>query len=213
MKRGGSAASRREPVRTFDVRALPSYQFGPRSLMWWGMLGLMLVESTVFALAVMMYLYLRALADVWPIDAAPPDLLWGTLNTLILLASLWPNHLAKRAAERRERERARFWMVVCILAAFAFLAVRAMEFTALHVSWSANAYGSVVWLLLGLHTTHLVTDAADTVVLAVLLYRGPFEGKRFVDVAENAAYWYFVVASWLPIYAVVYLAPRWGASA
>jgi cytochrome c oxidase subunit I+III len=34
------------------------------------------------------------------------------------------------------------------------------------------------------------------------------EGKRFVDVSENAVYWYFVVLSWLPIYAVIYGAPR-----
>jgi cytochrome c oxidase subunit 3 len=39
-------------------------------------------------------------------------------------------------------------------------------------------------------------------------FTGPLEGKRFVDVSENALYWYFVVLSWLPIYAVLYLAPR-----
>ena len=71
----------------------------------------------------------------------------------------------------------------------------------------ANAYGSIVWFLLVLHT-HLVIDAIDTAVLAALLYPGPFEGKRFVDVSESALYWYFVVLSWLPIYAVIYIAPR-----
>jgi hypothetical protein len=59
-----------------------------------------------------------------------------------------------------------------------------------------------------LHTTHLVTDTWDTAVLDALFFPGPLEGKRYVDVSENALYWYFVVLSWLPIYAVVYLAPR-----
>jgi cytochrome c oxidase subunit III len=45
-------------------------------------------------------------------------------------------------------------------------------------------------------------------VLDVLFFTGPLEGRRYVDVSENARYWYFVVLSWLPIYAVVYLAPR-----
>jgi heme/copper-type cytochrome/quinol oxidase subunit 3 len=27
-------------------------------------------------------------------------------------------------------------------------------------------------------------------------------------VAENSMYWYFVVLSWIPIYAVIYIAPR-----
>ncbi|HZA94736.1 MAG TPA: cytochrome C oxidase subunit III, partial [Burkholderiaceae bacterium] len=48
----------------------------------------------------------------------------------------------------------------------------------------------------------------DTAVLAVLMHTGPIEGKRYVDVSENSLYWYFVVFSWLPIYAVIYLAPR-----
>jgi heme/copper-type cytochrome/quinol oxidase subunit 3 len=47
------------------------------------------------------------------------------------------------------------------------------------------------------------------VVIAVLMYLGPLEGKRYVDVAENAEYWYFVVIAWVPIYAVIYLAPRY----
>ena len=36
-----------------------------------------------------------------------------------------------------------------------------------HVRWDDNAYGSILWLILGLHTTHLITDFADTVVLTV----------------------------------------------
>ena len=86
--------------------------------------------------------------------------------------------------------------------------MRVGEFTALNVRWDADAYGSVVFMLLGLHTLHLATDAFDTAVLTVLMFTGPIEGKRYVDVSENSLYWYFVVWSWLPIYAVLYWAPR-----
>jgi len=196
------------PALMLDVRHLPSFGFGHRSLMWWGTMCLMLIEGTVFAIAAMMYFYLRSLTARWPLNAAPPELLWGTANTVILLVSMWPNQLAKQAADRQQRARARLWLIVCLLFAVVFLVLRGFEFAALNVSWYTNAYGSVVWLLLGLHTTHLITDAIDTAVLGVLLFTGPFEGKRFVDVSENAMYWYFVVLSWLPIYAVIYLAPR-----
>ena len=37
---------------------------------------------------------------------------------------------------------------------------------------------------------------------------GRLDASRFVDVAENASYYYFVVLSWLPIYALLYIAPR-----
>jgi len=190
-----------------DVSALPSFGFSHRSLMWWGTLGLIAIESTVFALAIVSYFYLRTQADAWPM-AAPPELLWGTLNTAILLASLWPNHLAKRAAERLDRHGVQVWLTTCLAMALLFLVIRAVEFGHLNVRWDGNAYGSVVWLLLGLHTFHLVTDTWDSAVLAALFFTGPLEGKRYVDVSENAMYWYFVVWSWLPIYAVVYLSPR-----
>jgi cytochrome c oxidase subunit 3 len=196
-----------EDGRVLDISTLPTFAFGQRSPMWWGTMGLMAIEGTVFALTIMSYFYLRSHATAWPMSRFPPALIWGNVNTAIMLVSMVPNHYAKRAAERLDLQKVRFWMVVCMLVSLAFLGVRVLEFGALNTRWDSNAYGSVVWMLMGLHTTHLITDAFDSGVLTVLTFTGPMEGKRYVDVSENAAYWYFVVLSWLPIYAVVY----WGA--
>ena len=193
-------------TQDINVARLPTYVYGSRSMMWWGTMGLMLIEGTVFAITVVVYFYLRSHSPTWPVNRAP-ELLWGGLNTAIMLGSLLPNWLAKRAAEREDKKGARRWLVACLVFALAFLIVRVFEFGALNTRWDSNAYGSVVWMLLALHTTHLVTDTIDTTVLTVLMFTGPLEGKRFVDVSENAMYWYFVVGSWLPIYAVIY----WGA--
>lgn len=198
--------SRQDVTQDINVARLPTYVYGSRSMMWWGTMGLMLIEGTVFAITVVVYFYLRSHSSTWPVNPAP-DLLWGGINTAIMLGSLLPNWLAKRAAEREDRQGARSWLVACLVFALAFLVVRVFEFGALNTRWDSNAYGSVVWMLLALHTTHLVTDTIDTAVLAALMFTGPLEGKRFVDVSENAMYWYFVVGSWLPIYAVIY----WGA--
>ena len=191
-----------------DVSGLASFGFSHSSLMWWGTAGLMAIESTVFAIAIVVYFYLRSHADSWPMSAPPPELSWGTINTVILVLSVVPNHFAKRAAERLDRGGVRLWLTVCLVVALVFLVVRGFELGALNVRWDASAYGSIVWMLMVLHTVHLVTDTWDTTVLDVLFFTGPLEGRRYVDVSENALYWYFVVLSWLPIYAVVYLAPR-----
>ena len=191
-----------------QVGSLPSFAFGTQSILWWATLGLVLIEGTVFALALATYFYLRSHSQAWPPSSPPPALLWGTVNTAILLVSMLPNHWAKRASEQQDLRKSRLWLCVCLVFSLAFLAVRAFEFGALNVRWDADAYGSIVWTLLGLHTVHLVTDTYDSIVLAVLLFIGPLESKRFVDVNENADYWYFVVLSWLPIYAVIYWAPR-----
>ena len=90
----------------------------------------------------------------------------------------------------------------------AFNAIRALEFAHLNVWWDRDSYGSAAWLLLGLHTTHIVTDFLDSAVLAAVMVAGPVEEHRFVDVEENAVYWYFVVLAWLPMYGVIYWAPR-----
>ena len=192
-----------------DVAALPPGAFGYRSLMWWGTMGMVLIEGTAFALAIAAYFYYATRTPHWPPHGdAPPALFWGTFNTFVLLLSAAPNELAKRAGERIDLRWSRIWLVVCLLFGLAFNAVRVMEFTSLNVTWSRDAYGSIVWLLLGLHTTHIATDVLDTAVLTALMFIGPVEERRFVDVSENAMYWYFVVASWLPIYGVLYWAPR-----
>jgi cytochrome c oxidase subunit 3 len=191
-----------------DVSRLPGYAFRHRSLMWWGTVGIMVIEGAVFAMLVVTYFYLRGQVEEWPPHLPPPDLWAGTLNTAILLVSLLPNYWVQKVAEREELQSVRIGLVSCLVFAVAFLIVRAFEFGALHCQWDTNAYGSIVWTTLGFHTVHLLTDAVDTAVLTVLMFTGPLEGRRFVDVSENSFYWYFVVAVWLPLYVVVYLAPR-----
>lgn len=172
-------------------------------------MGMIVIEGTVFAIALVTYYYLRGLSDAWPPSSAPPDLLYGTLNTIILIVSGIPNHFAARAAEREDLPSVRLWMVLCLVMAVAFQAVRALEYMTLNTHWTQNAYGSIVFALLVLHTVHLVTDYIDTIVLTVLMFTGPLDGRRFVDVAENAGYWWFVIGAWLPIYFTLYLVPRW----
>jgi cytochrome c oxidase subunit I+III len=171
-------------------------------------MGIIAIEGTMFALVITNYLYLKGREPHWPPGVFPPDLVWGTLNTVLLLASLVPNQLAKSSAEALDLSRTRLWLVVGILFAIGFNLLRIWEFRSLNVWWDTNAYGSVVWTLLGFHTVHVLTDLLDTVVITVLLFTGPLEEKRFVDVSENSMYWYFVVLAWLPIYVVIYLAPR-----
>ena len=193
---------------TLDVSHLPAYAFGHRSLLWWGTVGMIVIESMVFALSVVTYFYLRNRSSLWPPSAPPPALFYGTLNTVIMLASAIPNEWVKKKAEKEDLRAVRIGLVICMVLSVAFLVVRVYEFKTLNCKWDTNAYGSSVWAIMGFHTAHLLTDALDTAVLTVLMFTGPIEGRRFVDVSENCFYWYFVVLAWVPLYAVVYLAPR-----
>lgn len=192
-----------------DLSDLPTFGFGPRTLTWWGTLGFMALEGTGFVLAVGSYLYLMTLAPKWPLNAPQPDYWPGTVVTLLLLASMPLNLLLSRWAKACDLVKVRWGLVGMTLLGLAPLVVRWFEFPALQARWDANAYGSVVWFLLGLHTTHLITDVADTVVLTALMFtRHGKNGRRFSDTSDNAFYWDFVVLTWLPIYFILYWLPR-----
>jgi cytochrome c oxidase subunit III len=192
-----------------DLSRLPLHGLGAVSVTWWGTLGFMLIEGTGFALVIAVYLYLMSLAPNWPLNAPPPDLLPGTLVTAILLISLVPNFVISRWAEQQDLRKVRIGMIVMSVLGVVPLIVRIFEFPALNVKWDTNAYGSVVWVLLGLHTTHILTDLIDTMVLAALMFtRHGDNPRRFGDVQDNAMYWNFVVVAWLPIYGCIYWLAR-----
>jgi len=192
-----------------NVHDLPTYAHGHSSPIWWGTLGFCVVEGMGFALAIGAYFYLVFVNGQWPLSAPLPDLFWSSLHTVLMLASLWPNHLAKKSGEEEKLAKTRLLLVIMSLIGVALLGLRAMEFWSLHAKWDHNAYGSILWLLLGFHTAHLLTDVMDTLVLAALMFTRHGHGKRFSDVGDNAFYWYFVVGTWIPIYSIIYWLPRW----
>jgi cytochrome c oxidase subunit III len=194
---------------TLDVGRLPHFAFGHQGLIWWGTIGFMVIEGSMFIMAIVTYFFLRTRVTEWPPSLPDPDVTFGTINLVILLLSAIPNHFTKVAAEDLDLRRVRILLPICLLFGVAFLVVRALEFPALAASWDSNAYGSIVWFIMALHTAHLLTDVLDSAVLAALMFTGHVEPKRLVDVSENALYWYFVVFSWIPIYLVVYFGPRW----
>jgi cytochrome c oxidase subunit 3 len=192
-----------------DASRLPDYGFGARSTTWWGVCGFMAIEGMGFALAFAAYFFLMAQEMQWPASAPPADLLWGSLTVLLLLISELPNIWVKRAAEAEDLRRVRTGLIVMSLIVLPVFVTRAFEFEHLNISWDRNAYGSITWALLLLHTFHLLTDWVDTLVLTVLMHtRHAMKGRRFVDTSENALYWHFIVASWLCVYGVIYWVPR-----
>lgn len=195
--------------RVLDVAALPDHAFGHKGLIWWGTLGFMVIEGSMLLLHLVTYFYLRTRVPEWPPSLANPSLTFGTANTVLMLASLLPNYWAKVAAEEYDLGRVRLWLPVCVLFGIGFLVIRWFEFGALASRWDSNAYGSIVWVTMALHTAHVLTDVVDSAVLAVLMFTAHAEPKRLVDVSENSLYWGFIVIGWLPIYVVIYFAPRW----
>jgi len=200
----------REPRFTDDVAALPTHKFGPGSLTWWGIIGYMVVEGSAFAMAFAAYFFLMGNEQGWPPEGrAAPNVLAGTLFTILILLSEIPNTILKKAANEGDVPVIRKLLPVMVGVGVPLLILRAFEFSSLNCRWTDNAYASIVWALLLLHTTHILTDWIDTIVLWALM-RTPlaYEGRRLVDTDENALYWRYVWLLWLPIYLMIYWVPR-----
>lgn len=198
------------PIFADDLSKLPTNAFSHRSLTWWGVIGFMAIEGTAFALVFATYFFLMSHELHWaPLPLRPPNLLAGTIFTLVILLSEIPNSAIKKAAVSYDLQTVRRLLPWMVWVGLPLFVLRGFEFNSLNVLWYDNAYGSVLWALLVLHTTHIGTDWADTVVLWRLMETSHGEKpRRFSDVDENSLYWRFVWLSWLPIYLLLYWVPR-----
>lgn len=197
------------PREALDVSHLPDSGFGPRVPIWWGTLGYMVLEGLVFIVLIVSWAYLRKNFEAYPPPGTPhPDLLLPTVNLMVILASTYAAHRISKSSKALDAGATSTWQFVSVAFGIVFLTLRAFEFDAVHVRWDTNAYGSVVWAILVAHTAHIAAATIEDLVLGVTLRRGPVLQRHFTDASEGAFYWYFVVAWWVVLYAVVFLGPR-----
>jgi cytochrome c oxidase subunit 3 len=201
----------REPPEAsdaLDVSRLPEHASGQRTPLWWGVVLLVAIESTTMGLLLVSYFYLRGNYAAWPpspVGATAVRL--ASAQAVLLALSYAPMVLAARAA-RRERLRAtRSWLLLATVLGALVLVLRAFEIPRIGFRWDDNAYGSLFWMTLGLHITHLLTGVVENAVLLALLWLGPVERKHFTDVEVGALLWYFAVLEWAPGFTILYLEP------
>ena len=225
-----------------DVSRLPADAPDSRAPAWWGNALFMAIETTTVALLLASYFYLwRNFPDAqWPptqgttnppILKPVPQLLYGTLNTLLLAATVplaaWLHrtsrkrfddlealHAAETAevpAEARPEEKPApvlaALLVTTVLIGLS-VALRFKEFPALLVGWNENAYGALVWSLLGLHLLYLVIEVVEFLMMFVWAALYGFGQNMATDIMLTVEYWYWTVAVWGVLYAVVYWFPR-----
>jgi cytochrome c oxidase subunit III len=205
------------PTPTLDVSHLPSAAMDYRSPVWWGNLWLLVIESTMFALLIASYFYVRLNFPQWPpprVDRFPilydalPDLPAATANIAVLLLLCVPAFIADRACFKLNQRRVNFMLPLVILLGLVSIALRFLEFPGLHFRWDDNAYGSVIWTILVTHLLHLIVATLETVMMASWTFRYPLSIKHARDVRLTAIYWYWIAGMWVLLYAIVYWGPR-----
>jgi heme/copper-type cytochrome/quinol oxidase subunit 3 len=174
---------------------------------WWGVVLLVAIEATAMGILLVSALYLRGgpAADVWPPSTVGASALrLGLVEAALLAASFVPMVMAVRAGRRERLAPARAWLAVATLLGLAMLVVRAFEIPRIAFRWDSHAFGSVFWMIFGVHVTHVVTGVLESAMLVALFFVGPVEKKHYADLEASALLWYFSVVEWAPALAILY---------
>lgn len=192
-----------------DVSHLSPYTKGDDSPLWWGILGLVVIECMVVACLVASYFYLRMLAPSWP----PPEvdtgrLLVPTVNLALLLLSSWCMYAAGVEIDRGGQRGLNVYIGAALALAVTVLILRFLEYRDVGFRWDDHSYGSIVWVMIGLHFAHVLSAIAGTAVMWTWALRGYFTPERQLGVVVDTLYWQFVVFIWVPQYFVIHWVPR-----
>jgi len=197
------------PASALDVGRLRPYEISNRAPLWWGQVILCAIEGSMFCILIAIYFYLRLRVDVWPPRGARlPDAAIASWALAPLILSMAGSYMASEAAKKDSRGGMIFGLAANLLLAGVFLVLRYLDWRGLNFNWASDAHGTVVWTILFLHTFDVVADLLMTLVLMIIIASGRYGPKQRLGVHVDSVVWYFLVAIWLPLYAVIVWAPR-----
>jgi heme/copper-type cytochrome/quinol oxidase subunit 3 len=207
-------------VTTLDTRTEQAIRRPPRAAPerpvghttgWWGMVLFICTESMTFAAFLASYFYLRFdHGGPWPPAAdKPPHLLFPSVGTFVLVLSCVTMALAVRAAPKGRRAALGLTLLVTLLAGCVFVAFQCVDYTQEMPSSTPtkDAYGSLMFMLTGLHVVHVLLGLGMLVVLVASTLLGRIGPTRPEPVAIVSLYWYFLAVLAVCIYGTVYLTP------
>lgn len=157
--------------------------------------------------------------DAFRIASAHTEIVYGSINTFLLLTSSLTMTVALRAATANMRDLTLVCLAVTAALGIAFLICKGLEyredlkehlFPGPHFPLSPPAtqmFWGFYWIMTGIHAVHLTGGIAVVLVVFILFKRRvlPVQGSTMEGVA---IYWHFVDSVWLVLYPLLYLAGR-----
>lgn len=162
---------------------------------WWGWLGFIASEATLFGCMIGTYYYLRFHTAVWPPHGIPkPDVVLPIVLALVLASTSIPMQLASTAAHAGRLASARLLVLVAFVVQAGYFAYEVHDFDAqLHERFqiTRNAYSSIYYTLLGADHAHVFFGLLFDLWLLAKLARG-LTTYRLNALQGIAWYWHAV---------------------
>ena len=185
-----------------------------------GMWFFLASEVLFFAALFCSYAVYRSFnAEAFRIASAHTEIVYGSINTAILLTSSLTMTIALRAATAQLRRTTLICLGATAALGVAFLITKGLEYHSdidehlipgpdfpLKPSATAIFWG-LYWIMTGVHAIHLSAGIGVVIVVTTLFWRGtiPVQGSTMEGVA---IYWHFVDTVWIFLYPLIYLAGR-----
>ena len=142
---------------------------------------------------------------IWPPPGTELDTVRAGIFTLILVASSFTMQKAVFDVEWRRRRSARIYLSATMVLGVLFLSNQLYEWATLPTRASTNAYGSLFFIMTGLHGLHVFLG-----LVAMVFLFGRMKGSEG-DPGELAVfqgvsyYWHFVDIVWVGLYSCLFL--------
>jgi cytochrome c oxidase subunit III len=148
------------------------------------------------------------------------DIVYGTVNTAILMTSSFTVAVAGRAARAELTRAARAFLIATAALGIAFLILKGFEYRsdlAQHLlpgaqfaptEEGAALFFSFYWMMTGLHALHVSGGVAAVVRLIVASRRDLAWLSGSASEEATALYWHLVDVVWIVLYALLYLGGR-----
>ncbi|MBV1698049.1 MAG: cytochrome c oxidase subunit 3 [Hyphomicrobiales bacterium] len=157
--------------------------------------------------------------DAFRIAGAHAQIVYGSINTVILLTSSFTMTVALRAATANVRQATLLFLGITAALGIAFLVCKGLEYREdlkehlfpgpqFPLSPPATAmFWGFYWAMTGIHAVHLTAGIAVVLVVWTLFKRRviPVQGSTMEGVA---IYWHFVDSVWIVLFPLLYLAGR-----
>ncbi|HTL59025.1 MAG TPA: cytochrome c oxidase subunit 3 family protein [Candidatus Limnocylindrales bacterium] len=147
--------------------------------------------------------------------------LYGTVNTAILLTSSLTMALAVHAAQEGRNTALFRYLLATIFFACCFLVVKGFEYSddleehlwpgrhfRPELPAQAQIFWFLYWAMTGLHALHVTVGVGVLSVIARMAWGQKFSAHYYNPVDISALYWHFVDIVWIWLYPLLYLINR-----
>jgi cytochrome c oxidase subunit III len=148
---------------------------------------------------------IKAHALVWPPPGTHLDTIQAAVFTVVLISSSGTMQWGVIQAEYGNRRSARIWIGATIFLGAAFVGNQAYEWITQTTRQDTNAYGSLFFIMTGLHGLHVFLGL---VAMTFLLGRmkGPGGDPGELSAIQGVSYyWHFVDVVWIGLFSCLFL--------